>query len=207
MYDCRIILFRIYITNCHISNFQHLSEKDSSLSLTSDLHKDVSLPKTPKSTTRSSRALTPMTPSQRSRSRSHTSAGEDDNKTPTRGSSRQTSVLGSSMQSNQFREIREHSPVTPAQSVTSITRPLSPESYQGEPSYLTLTSSLSHQVLVTTATPDQTAPNMPRHRPVSTSSVHPTFDLFPPPELCKTTQTEAMKWSEVFSLVGVVKLL
>ena len=202
-------------------NFQHLSEKDSSLSLTSDLHKDVSLPKTPKTpTTRSSRALTPVTPSQRSRSRSHTSVGEDDNidnKTPTRGSSRQTSILGASLQSNQFREIREHSPITPAQSVTSVVRPLSPESFQGEPSYLTLNSDLSHHVLVTTATPDQTAPNTPRHRPVTTSSINPTFDpdsdsqfdldLFPPPELCKATQTDARRWSQVLSVVGVVKLL
>ena len=142
-----------------------------------------------------------MTPSQRSRSRSQTSAAEE-NRTPTRASSRQTSVLTSSMQSYQF---RDHSPVTPAQSVSSVTRPLSPESFQGTPSFLT--SSLPHHVLVTTATPDQTAPNTPQHRPVSTSSVHPTFDPFPAPELCKATQTELLKCREVFPLVGVVNLL
>lgn len=171
-------------------NFQ---DKDSSFSLTPDLHKDSSLPRSPKSVTRSSRALTPHTSSsQRSRSKSQTSTVED-HKTQARDLSRQTSQFGA------------HTPVTPAYSMSSVSRPLSPESYQGEPTFLTASS--SHHVTFTTPTPDQTACSSPVPRPVSISSVHPNFDLAPPPELCKATQTEPLKWSEVFSLVGVVNLL
>ena len=178
-----------------IFHFQQLSEKDSSLSLVSDLHKDISLPLTPKSVARSSRVLTPKTPSSR-RSRSKSQISSDDTNKPPNG---QVSATPNYQASD------IHTPVTPAHSVTSVFRPESPESFQGERSFLT--SSSSHRVLVTTPTPDQTAPNSPVHRPVSISSVHPTFDLAPPPELCKATQTEPLKWSEVLRLVGVVNML